>query len=265
MKGELKAILASLVLALIAASQAQAIDANDLMRQVDARPRGADQGMVATWRLIRSGGSERVRALRTYWKDYRGGTNLTFSKRIAVFDSPPDLADTAFLVVSHVDVNRDDDRWIYLPALRKVRRIAGGDRGQSFFGTDFAYEDLAERTADEDRFVLIRSEVVNNVLHHVVEATPIDPAFPYSKRVLWVNPASKTTSRIVYYDRNGKENKVLVLDWQRVDGIWEWKRLEMQTLRTGHRTVVEVQEVHHELGLSDALFSTNALQLGANP
>ncbi len=235
------------------------------MRQLDARPRGADQEMVATWRLIRSEGSERVRTLRTYWKDYRGGTSQTFSKRIAVFDSPPDLADTAFLVVSYVAASRDDDRWIYLPALRKVRRIAGGDRGQSFFGTDFAYEDLAERTADEDRFVFLRSEIVNGALHHIVEATPIDSAFPYSKRVLWVNPASATTSRIVYYDRKGKESKVLLLDWQSVDGIWDWKRLQMQTLRTGHRTVVEIEEVHHELGLSDALFGTNALQLGAHP
>ena len=245
--------------------RATAVDPEELMRQIDVRPRGGDQSMVATWRLIRHDKSERVRTLRTYWKDYRDRKEQVFSKRVAVFDSPPDISDTAFLVVSYVDPNRDDDRWIYLPALRKVRRVAGGDRGQSFFGTDFAYEDLAERTADEDRHVLLRSELVNGALHYVVESTPIDSAFPYSKRILWVNPANATTSRIEYFDDNGNESKVLVLDWQNVHGVWDWRRLEMLTLRTGHRTVMEVDRIEHGNGLADALFSESAIQLGAHP
>jgi hypothetical protein len=247
------------------AIRAIAVDPYELMREIDSRPRGADQSMVATWRLIGRDGSERVRMLRTYWKDYRTQKGQVFSKRIAVFDSPPDISDTAFLVVSYVDASRDDDRWIYLPALRKVRRIAGGDRGQSFFGTDFAYEDLAERTADEDRHVLLRSESLNGKLHYVVESTPIDSAFPYSKRILFVDPVTATTSRIEYFDRRGNEIKVLVLDWQNVQGIWDWRRLEMLTLRTSHRTVMEVDSIGHRTGLPDALFGESALQLGVHP
>ena len=249
----------------LAAVASSTVDPYVVMRAIDERPRGGDQTMTTTFRLVRKSGEERVRRLRTYWKDYRGVQGGLFSKRIAVFDSPPDLEGTAFLVFSYLDPALEDDRWAYLPALRKVRRIAGGDRGQSFFGTDLSYEDLAERNAEEDSHKYVRTEQLDGRTHYVIESTPRDPSFPYSKRLLWVDPGSATASRIEYFDRQGREEKVLALEWQHVEGIWAWKRLEMQTLRTRHRTIVEVEEVHHRRGLEDALFSESALQLGVHP
>jgi outer membrane lipoprotein-sorting protein len=164
-----------------------------------------------------------------------------------------------------MDPSSEDDRWAYLPALRKVRRIAGGDRGQSFFGTDLSYEDLAERNATEDTHRYVRTEALNGRTHYVIESTPRDASFPYSKRILWVDPATSTVSKIKYFDAQGRQEKVLLLEWQQADSVWAWKRLDMQTLRTGHRTIVEVDQVQHGVGLADALFSESALQLGAHP
>lgn len=252
-----------LLAAAVAGGEPNNPDSLALMRAIDARPRGGDQRMIATWRLLGKRGAERVRTLRSYWKDYRGERGGLYSKRIVVFDAPPDLADTAFLVVSYLDPSRDDDRWTYLPALRKVRRIAGNDRGQSFFGTDFAYEDLAERDAEEDEHAFVRSEPLGGVPHQVIDSTPRDPRFPYAKRRLWVNPASATVSRIEFVDRAGRTEKVLTIQWQEVGGIWAWSHLEMETLRTRHRTVVDVREVAHGRGLGDALFSEGTLRMGA--
>jgi hypothetical protein len=259
----LSAAAGATLLAVIAGAARADVDVNAVMRAIDVRDRGRDQVMTAAWTLVDKSGAERKRTLRSYWKDFRGDPGGgVFSKRIVVFDAPPDLSGTAFLVWSPLDRGRDDDRWVYLPALRKVRRIAGRDRGQSFFGTDFAYEDLAERTAEEDVHRFLRDETTRAGVRHVVESTPRDPAYPYAKRILWVDPASATATRIEFFDRQGRPSKTLSVDWQNAGGIWAWRRLEMVTARTGHRTVVDVTQVLHNQGLPDALFSESSLKLG---
>jgi sterol desaturase/sphingolipid hydroxylase (fatty acid hydroxylase superfamily) len=245
------------------ATHAQAApDPRALMEAVDRRDRGGDQVMKSTWRLIRRSGQERVRVLRSYWKDYRSGAGGVYSKRVVIFESPPDLEDTSFLIVSHRDPSRDDDRWVYLPALRKVRRIAGRDRGGSFFGSEFAYEDLAERDASEDAHALVRSENRAGRLLHVVDSTPREPGFAYSKRRQWIDAADATVVRVEFFVAHEQLKKHLDISWQRVDGIWAWRELEMQTVASGARTIVEVGEVRHGAGLADAIFSDTTLRLG---
>jgi outer membrane lipoprotein-sorting protein len=256
-------ILAGVAAGLFAAGGARAeVDADAVMRAIDARERGRDQTMMSTWTLVERSGSERRRVLRSYWRDFRGEGGAIHSKRIVVFDAPPDLADTAFLVSSPLAADRDDDRWIYLPALRKVRRIAGRDRGQSFFGTDFAYEDLAERSADEDTHRFLRTERTAQGERQLIESVPKDATFPYAKRDLWVDPTNHTVTRIEFFDRKGRAAKTLTVAWQRVDGIWAWRRLEMRSALKGHRTVVEVTSVRHNTRLPDALFNEASLRLG---
>lgn len=236
-------------------------DGRAVMERVDARPRGADQVMRATWRLIEDDGGERVRETRTYWRDHRGRDDDLHSKRLIVFDAPAPIRDTAFLVWSRRDPEAEDPRWIYLPALRKVRRIAGGDRGRSFVGTDFAYEDLAERAVEEDTHRRLRREALAGRPHHVVESRPRGES-AYARRVQWVDAERWTVSRVEFYDERDRLEKVLTADWQEVEGIWAWRRLEMDSRRRGHRTVVEVDEVRHDQGLDDALFSESTLRLG---
>ena len=117
-----------------ARAQAEGLDARALMERVDRRPRGRDEMLRATWRLLDSRGGERVRETRSYWLDRRGSADGIRARRLIFFDAPATVKDTAFLVWSSERADEDDGRWIYLPALRQVRRIAGGDRANSFMG-----------------------------------------------------------------------------------------------------------------------------------
>ncbi|NIR61385.1 MAG: outer membrane lipoprotein-sorting protein, partial [Gammaproteobacteria bacterium] len=81
-----------------------------------------------------------MRETRTWWRDHRDRSDGLRAKRLIVFEAPPEVRETGFLVFSHDEPGGDDERWVYLPALRKVRRVAGRDRGKSFVGTDFSYD-----------------------------------------------------------------------------------------------------------------------------
>ncbi len=255
--------LLGLVPSVPAPSEGPTPTGEEVMRKVDARPRGRDQSAHATWRLVDAGGSERVRETRNYWRDARGGAEATLhSQRLIVFESPPDVKGTAFLTWSANTVDGEDDQWIYLPALKKVRRIAVGDRGASFVGTDFAYDDLAERLVEEDVHELLRTEEIDGRRHYVVQSTPRG-ASPYAKRVSWVDAETFIVPRVQYYAPSGEIAKTLSVRWRPVQDIFTWERLEMKNERTGHRTVVEVDQVVYDRGLAEDLFTENALRAGA--
>jgi len=238
------------------------LDGRAIAERVDARPRGADQELRATWRLIDENGGERVRETRTFWRDHRGEEGDLHSKRLIVFDAPAPIRGTAFLVWSQRDPDDEDPRWIHLPALKgKVRRIAGGDRGRSFVGTDFAYEDLAERAVEEDTHRLLRREELRGRPHYVIESRPRGDS-SYERRLQWIDAERWTVSKIEFYDRPDRLAKVLEIRWQQVDGVWAWEHLEMRDPRREHRTVVEVEEVRHDLGLDDSLFTESTLRFG---
>jgi hypothetical protein len=245
-----------------AADPTPAGDARALMERVDQRPRGRDQRLRMVWRLVEPSGKERVRETRSYWRDYRDADGGLRSKRLIVFDAPPDVKETAFLVWSYRAADSDDERWIYLPALRKVRRVAGKDRGRSFAGTEFSYEDLGDRELDEDTHVLLRRESQDGRELEVVEATPRDPASTYARRLLWIDAANWTVPRIEFYDRHDRLAKVLQVRWRELDGVWDWERLEMENRLTGRRTIVDVVEAAHGLDLPDDAFSESALRFG---
>lgn len=233
----------------------------EVMQAVDARPRGRDQIAHAVWHLIEASGSERVRATRNYWRDAHGKGGV-HAQRLIVFESPPDVKDTAFLVWSAEDPSGEDQQWLYLPALRKVRRIATGDRGNSFVGSDFVYDDLVERTAGADEHTWLRRESQDGSPCDVIESRP-RTASPYSKRVQWVDRTSRITRRIDYYAKSGELEKTLTAAWEQVGGVWVWKRLEMRNLRNGHRTVVEIDGTKVDTGLGEDVFTENTLRLGA--
>lgn len=245
-----------------AEGRAPAPDGPQIMREVEQRPRGPDQRLRMIWHLREASGRERVRETRSYWRDYRGRDPQLRAKRLIVFDAPPDVRETAFLVWSYRDPKVDDDRWIYLPALRKVRRVAGKDRARSFAGSEFSYEDLGDRELDEDTHVLLRTERTQGRDLHVVQSLPREPDSPYTRRVHWVDALNFTVPRIEYYDEHDRLSKVLTIEWRDVGGVWDWGRLRMENVRSGRSTEVEVTEVVHGLGLPDDAFSESALRFG---
>lgn len=229
---------------------------------VDEREDGDDQISEATWTLTNKAGKQRKRRTLRYWKDYDGKDGLS-SKSFIYFDSPPDVKDTTFLNWSQEDANADDDQWIYLPALRKVRRIASGDKENSFMGSDLIYDDMGDREVDEDTHTLVRVEQNNGTKFYVVQAVAKKEDYIYSKKLTWVNADTWTTPKIEFYDRKGRLLKVMTMEWTQIDGIWNWKRTVVENQLTGHQTELEISNVRFNQGLKESLFTERSLRKGA--
>ena len=229
---------------------------------VDEREDGDDQVSEAVWTLTNSKGKTRKRHTLRYWKDYEGKDGLS-SKSFIYFESPPDVKDTTFLNWSQEDAEADDDQWIYLPALRKVRRIASGDKENSFMGSDMIYDDMADREVEEDRHKLLRVEQNNGTKFYVLESIPTKENYIYSKKLRWVNVENLTEPRIEFYDRKGRLLKIWTTEWEQIDGIWNWKQIVVENQLTGHKTELEISNVRFNQDLKESIFTERSLRKGA--
>jgi outer membrane lipoprotein-sorting protein len=234
---------------------------HEIAVKVDERDEGQDQVSRGVWTLINKKGQKRVRDTMRYWKEYDGKDGLS-SKIFVYFDSPPDVKDTTFLNWSYKDPETDDDQWIYLPALRKVRRISSGDKENSFMGTDLVFDDLGDREVEEDVHTLLRVEDVDGVKHYVVQAVPKKKDYVYSKKLNWVNAEHWTVPKTEFYDRKGRLLKIMETEWMQVDGVWTWKRTVVKNQLTGHRTELDVDDAKVNQGLDDNLFTERSLRKG---
>lgn len=233
----------------------------DIMTRVDERDDGDDQVSRAVFELINKRGQKRVRETIRLWKDYENREGFD-TKMITFFESPPDVKNTGFLSWSYWDEEKDDDQWLYLPALRKIRRIAASNKGDHFMGTDFTYDDMGERKVEEDRHILLRSEAYQETDCYVVESIPKKAKYIYSRKITWVDKKHWIPLKVDYYDRKDRLLKTLQTDWQLIDDIWTWKRSEMANHLTGHRTVIEITEANLNVGLTDSDFVERTLKRG---
>lgn len=264
-----RALLATLLLAMAPAATTQPASdptgapppttGRQIMLRVDGRPQGRDQSVAAVWELISRSGRTRTRKTRFYRRQEPSDSGGLLSRWLLVFDSPPDLKDTALLVWNPRAPEQPADQWIYMAAYRKVRRIAGNARSTAFMGTDFAFEDITERAVDHDEHELLRTESVDGSPQYIVASTPHPGTSDYSKRVHWVDAASWTVQRIDFHGRKGTLRKSLRLHWVEKDSIWVWRRLEMIDHRTQTRTIVDVADVRVDTGLRAELFEPGSL------
>lgn len=236
----------------------------EIMTKVDQREDGDDQISRAVFELINKRGQKRVRDTVRLWKDY-GGKDGFDAKMITFFESPPDIQGTGFLSWSYWDEEKDDDQWLYLPALRKVRRIAASKKGDAFMGTDFTYDDMGERKVEEDHHKLIKIESYNNVDCYLIESIPKKKGYIYSKKLSWVDKINLIPIKVDYYDRKKRFLKTLITNWQQTGGIWTWEKAVMENHLTGHKTIIGIEEVEINTGLKDRVFTERTLKRGYKP
>jgi outer membrane lipoprotein-sorting protein len=150
----------------------------------------------------------------------------------------------------------DDDRWLYFPEVKAVRRIAAADRYSNFMGTDFSYYDLSEREPDEENHTLLRIEQFQGKPCYVVETTPKDPQdLFYARKVTWVDKDRFLKLRIEYYNKQGKLKKQYDAgEWQKIDGVWTAGRLVMDDVRDLHRTTIVRSNVRYNRTVGDEFF-----------
>ena len=253
---------------IVAAAPAEAVTARELLDKAkavnDARePKDAAQKMKMT--LVDARGNERVREIesraKTLGEDER--------KSIIFFLSPAEVKGVGFLSFSYPD--RDDDQWLYLPALKRVRRITATTRTQSFQGSDFTYQDLdlfddiPDWTEDDASAELVKEkETVDGVETAVIALTPKGKDIAYGKIVIWLAPSDSMLRKIELYDgKDGALVKTLGLSKiETISGMPTPHRMEMANVKKGSKTVMEISDVHYNQGLADEIFTERALERG---
>jgi outer membrane lipoprotein-sorting protein len=237
--------------------------AYDIMKLADERYTGDTARYNLTMTLDSGRGAPRVREVSWYYKNF-GDTDKT----LMVFRNPRDVAGTGYLSFSYDDNQndggRDDDMWLYLPAMKRVRRIAGSGKNDSFMGTDFTYEDMGSRGLNKDMFSLRGEEAVDGAACWVVEAKAKDGKGPYGRRVIWVRQDSYIFAAVDFYDRQDRPLKTLrVSGIDQIDGVWTARKMEMTNLRNKHSTIIEMSGISFNVPLEDSLFTVTNLERGA--
>ncbi len=181
-------------------------------------------------------------------------------KSLSVFDAPKDIKGTAFLSYTHSVV--PDDQWLYLPALKRVKRIASANKSGPFVGSEFAYEDLASQEVDKYTYKWLRDEPLDGRECFVIEAYPVYENSGYTRQIVWLDKGMYQPIRIDYYDRKNAELKSLVSsDWnQYLDKYWRPEVMNMVNHQTGKSTDLAWSNYQFKTGLSDRDFDRNTLK-----
>ncbi|MFP3089690.1 outer membrane lipoprotein-sorting protein [Treponema sp. TIM-1] len=237
---------------------AQTPSGYDIMKLADDRYAGDTAQYRLTMTLSSGRGAPRVREVAYYFKDY-GDTD----KALMYFNSPRDVAGTGYLSFSYDDEAADEDNWLYLPAMKRVRRITGSGKNDSFMGTDFTYEDMGSRSLGKDNFTLRGEEAVDGAPCWVVEARPKDSKDPYGRRIIRVRKDSYIFAAVDFYDRQDRLLKTLrVSGIRQIDGIWTAQKMEMTNVQDKHSTTIEMSDIRFNLPLEDSLFTVTTLERG---
>lgn len=217
---------------------------------------GKDFRAKVEMKLIDAGGQQRERSL-TMLRKNSGGPGV-LQRYFLYFHTPQDVRRTAFLVWKYPD--RDDDRWLYLPAIDLVRRIAASDRHSSFVGSDFTYEDISGRDLAADSRKYLREEKLGDSVCDVIEATPKEEA-QYGRKVSWLDRRTSLPRKEEYYDRRGELYKVFTADAvEDVGGIPTATARTMKDVRSSHVTTVRMTGVEYNLGLEEDVFTERFLR-----
>lgn len=264
---QIQHIILSFLLVLLAQPdavlRAQTPTGRAVMEAYKAQDRTEDTEAVMKMSITSSRGSTRARELTLWTKTREDDTRMQLIR----FEAPADVKGTGFLSIENA--GREDDTWLYLPALRKTRRIAGSDKQDSFVGTDFSYEDLEAEKLDAYRYELIGEETHDGTATWIVEAVPTDPdkiaETAYGRRELWVSKDRALIRQAKLYDKEGAYVKRLTAeDVRQVSGSQKWRpyRLVMEDVQTGDKTVLEIAAYKTDQGVPADYFSQRYLKRG---
>lgn len=212
---------------------------------------GNDMRAKVLMELINKDGQKRVRELTMLKKDYSEGGDQRY---YMYFHKPNDVKGTAFMVYKYA--LQGDDRWLFIPAINLVKRIAADDRYSSFVGSDFTYEDVSGRKPEEDSHRLLREEGDA----YVIESIPKTPS-EYTKRISWIDKTNFLPIREEFYDRQNELYREFSSDEIKdINGIPTAAKRTMKNIKTGHRTEVTFHEVSYNLGIGDDIFTERYLR-----
>lgn len=216
---------------------------------------GEDQRTRVSMRLINPQGKKRRREMTLLRKNLGSDGEQRY---YIYFHAPADVKGTAFMVWKYP--TREDDRWIFIPAIKLVRRIAADDKRSSFVGSDFTHEDVSGREVDDETHSLLGEGTLDGRPVYRIESRPKAKA-DYARRLSWIDRQRNLPLKEEYYDARGELMRTFTADEVReVDGHWTVTRRSMRDARSGHRTEVVYREVGYGVGLAEGLFSERYLR-----
>ena len=254
-----------LLLLLAQAALFASLSVDEIVNKVDTRDDG-DNG-IGTMKmiLIDKHKNRRVRDMKKYSKDF--GEDIYSA---IFFLSPSDVKNTAFLTYDYDDGAKDDDQWLYLPALKKSKRIASNDKSASFMGSDFTYSDMTSRNIEDYSYKLAKEAKVGLHKVWVIESKPktqktIDET-GYTKSYMFVRQDNFVVIRALHFmTDDGKKKYMDVKKLEQIDGIWVATEIEMKTKKgkkTLHTTILKFNDVKFNQGLDDNFFTVRQIEKG---
>jgi len=248
----------SLIMILAVMAYAQDITGLEIIQNVYNRPTGDDMKGDLTMIIENARGNQRVREIKQYVKDFGD-----LEKKIMFFTAPADVRNTSFMNWSYTDENKGDDQWIYLPALKKVKRISSDSKSDYFMGSDFTYDDLGDRHPLEDTHNLLREETLDGQETYVVESIPQDEEYMYSRTVTWIVKDSWIGLKKEFYDEDEDLLKILTVNEQLESaGVIILTNVKMTNVQSGQSTVMSFSNVEVNTGLADNTFTERIMRRG---
>ncbi len=258
----------TLLLAIPAVCLADNLEARAIMEKVDARDDGDNRTADMQMILIDKKGKKRVRKISVFSKDKDADAlSLMF------FQHPADVKDTAFLTFDYDDSDKDDDQWLYLPALKKTKRIATSDKSGSFMGSDLNYSDMTSLNLEDYDFSFYekgKEKVVDAKKTWVIWALPrskgVVKETGYEKALLFVRQDNHYVIRILSWVAGGRQLKYFdVKKLEKIDGIWIATEMHV-TRKKGkqmvHKTILTLDKVLFNQDLDEEMFNLRRMEKG---
>ncbi len=256
----MKKILSILIFASVLLVSLSAQTGSEIMQKVIDAQKVNSSAMDILMTLVEKDGDTSTRRIQTL---ILKENDLT--KTITLFLEPASVRNTRFLTVENE--GRADDQWIFLPSLRKVKRIAAGDKDGSFMGSDFSYSDMGSSgsSVDDSIQTILREEKYNDHNCFVVESIPnAGTDNNYGKYVTWVDKTYWLTLKVEFYSKAGR-TQIKELNSENIgkeNGHWLAKKIIMETLDSGHKTILEIKQVKYDIPLNPGYFTTTFLETG---
>ncbi|CAC9591190.1 Outer membrane lipoprotein-sorting protein [uncultured Gammaproteobacteria bacterium] len=242
----------------------------EIMQKVDDRDDGSSITSTLQMILIDKHNKKRIRQMRTFSKDINENTK----HKSIFFLSPSDIKNTAFLTFDYSDDNKDDDQWMYLPALKKTKRIPASDKNSAFMGSDFSYADMTDNNLDDYHFKLLKESVIKRKNSKnpvwVIQSLPKNQAVTdetgYTKSILYIRKDNYILARAKLYLK--KTNKIKYMDvrkMKKINGIWVATQTTMTTKsgkQTLHKTLLNNSNIKINIAIDDDMFSIRKIEKG---
>ncbi len=259
-----KLLITAISLALCTNALFADVKAKEIAQKVSDRDDGKSIIADMTMTLIDKNGKKRVRSIKRFSKDFGEDEH-----RILFFKSPADVKDTAFLIYDYADANKDDDQWLYLPALKKVKRIPTTDKSSAFMGSDFSYYDMTDRDVDDFSYKILKHVKVRGKDTIMMQSTPknqkvIDES-GYTKTIGLIREDIDIVVRSIAFMKNGRKKYLDVTKMHEINGIWVIDEMMMTTKKgksTVHKTILNFDNIQVNSEVKDEMFSTRRLEKG---